>query len=102
MLRKKVNNTSISVILLNYNIICVKMHKLAYNRAKGPGVLFEALFNPSLAVVTKFKCRTIFTKHFNPFTPKSDQDRISPYNTDTISSRQVMRIEKNINYEIIS
>lgn len=34
------------------------MHKLAYNRAKGPGVLFEALFNPSLAVVTKFKCRT--------------------------------------------
>ena len=38
----------------------------------------------------------------NPFTPTSDQDRISPYNTDTISSRQVMRIEKNINYEIIS
>lgn len=67
MLRKKVNNTSISVILLNYNIICVKMHKLAYNRAKGPGVVFEALFNPSLAVVTKFKCRTIFNKHFKKF-----------------------------------
>ena len=67
MLRKKVNNTSISVILLNYNIMCVKMHKLAYNRAKGPGVLFEALFNPSLAVVTKFKCRTIFTKHLKKF-----------------------------------
>ena len=38
----------------------------------------------------------------NPFTPTSDQDRISPYNNDTISSRQVMRIEKNISYGIIS
>ena len=30
------------------------------------------------------------------FTLKSDQDRISPYNINTISSRQVMRIKKNI------
>ena len=37
-----------------------------------------------------------------PFTPTSDQDRTSPYNIDTISSRQVMRIEKNINHGIIS
>ena len=34
---------------------------------------------------------------FNPSTPMSDQDRISPYNINTISSRQVMRIKKNIN-----
>ena len=27
----------------------------------------------------------------NPLTPMSDQDRISPYNINTISSRQVMR-----------
>ena len=33
----------------------------------------------------------------NPLTPMSDQDRISPYNIHTISSRQVMRIKKNIN-----
>ena len=39
---------------------------------------------------------------FNTFTPTSDQDRISPDNINTISSRQVMRIGKNINYEIIS
>ena len=26
----------------------------------------------------------------NPFTPSSDQDRISPYNINTISSRQVI------------
>ena len=32
----------------------------------------------------------------------SDQDRISPYNINTISSAQVMKIKKNINKEIIS
>ena len=39
---------------------------------------------------------------FNPFTPTSDRERISPYNINTISSRQVMRIEKNMNYGIFS
>ena len=29
--------------------------------------------------------------------PLGDQDRISPYTISTISSRQVMRIKKNIN-----
>ena len=29
------------------------------------------------------------------FTPMSDQDRISPYNINTVSSRQVMRIKKS-------
>ena len=33
---------------------------------------------------------------FNPLTPTSDQYRISPYNINTISSRQVMRIKKII------
>ena len=32
----------------------------------------------------------------------SDQNRISPYDINTISSRKVMRLEKNINKEIIS
>ena len=32
----------------------------------------------------------------------SDQDRISPYNVNTMSSMQVMRVKKNINYVIIS
>ena len=31
----------------------------------------------------------------------SDQDRISPYDINTISSRIAMRLEKNINKEII-
>ena len=33
---------------------------------------------------------------FNPFTPRSDQHIKSPYNFNTLSSRQVMRIEKII------
>ena len=33
----------------------------------------------------------------NPSTVMRDQDRISPNNINTISSRQVMRIKKNIN-----
>ena len=31
----------------------------------------------------------------------SDQDRISPYNIRTISSRQMMKIKKNFNLGII-
>ena len=31
----------------------------------------------------------------NPFTHMSDQERISPYNVYTLTSRQVMRIKKN-------
>ena len=34
---------------------------------------------------------------FNPLTPTSDQDRISPYGIKTISTRQVMRINWNVN-----
>ena len=33
----------------------------------------------------------------NPLTPMSDQDRISPYKINTISSRQVMRLKENMN-----
>ena len=39
----------------------------------------------------------VSTVTFNPLTPTSDQDRISPYNINTTSSRQVIRIKKNIN-----
>ena len=38
----------------------------------------------------------------NLLTPMSDQERISPYNIDTISSIEVMRIKKNINSGINS
>ena len=37
---------------------------------------------------------------FNPLTPMSDQDRISSYNINTISIRQVMRMKKNTSLRI--
>ena len=39
---------------------------------------------------------------FKPLTPMSDHDRISPYNINTISSRKVMRMKKNITKGFIS
>ena len=36
----------------------------------------------------------MITTFFNPLTPMIDQDRISPYNINIISSRQMMRIGK--------
>ena len=38
----------------------------------------------------------------HPLTPMSDQNRISPYSINPISSRQVVRIKKYINLGIIS
>ena len=58
--------------------------------------LFEIL-RPSLA-----SYYLVIGKLFNPLTPISDQDRISPYNINTISTRKVMKIKKNINLGIIS
>ena len=38
-----------------------------------------------------------FSLPLNPLTPMSDQDRFSPCNINTILSRQVMKVKKNIN-----
>ena len=38
----------------------------------------------------------------NPLTPMTDEDWISPYNINTISSTLVMRVKKSINQGIIS
>ena len=38
----------------------------------------------------------LFFSHLSPSTPTSDQDRISPYNINTMSSREVMGINKNM------
>ena len=38
---------------------------------------------------------TKMQNNINSLTPRSVQDRISPYSTNTISSRQVTRIKKN-------
>ena len=54
------------------------------------------------SLLLSFELRKKVPSMFKPFTPTSDQDRISPYKINTLSSRQVMRIEKNINHGIIS
>ena len=56
-----------------------------------------------LAEIAYNKCWNVFAllHNINPLTPISDQDRISPYNINTISTRKVMRIKKNINLGII-
>lgn len=46
----------------------------------------------SLSFISKIQLLCI-----NPVTPTSDQDRISPHSINTIPTRQVMRITKNIN-----
>ena len=38
---------------------------------------------------------------FKPFVPRSDQDIISPYNINIISSRLVLRIMKDYNQETV-
>ena len=50
-------------------------------------------------VVTHYECQV---DGFNPLTPMSDQDRISPNIINTRSSRQVKRIKKNIDKGIAS
>ena len=72
---------------LNVNFLLVFYNSYLYN------------FTSSLSFQCYLQC---FLQLINPFTPTSDQDRISPYNINTVSSRQVMRIEKNINNGIIS
>ena len=61
--------------------------------------------SPTLIECCESKTKVITTANqkkrkniFNPLTPVSDQDRISPYYIYTISCRQVMRIDKNVNY----
>ena len=58
---------------------------------------------PRKLMYRKFKKLPVSHNHFfHPLTPMSDQDRISPYNINTISTRWVMRIKKNINLGVIS
>ena len=68
-----------------------------------PNLSFQVIY---LSFLVFISLSSIFPIHIcfvvNPFTPMSDQDRISPYNINTISTRLVMRIKKNITLGIIS
>ena len=41
---------------------------------------------------------SLYSHDLDPLRPTSDQDRISPYTICTISSRQVTRNEKNVQF----
>ena len=47
----------------------------------------QCLMNTSPRGDNVLKSYTILTPQFNPLTPMSDQDRISPYNINTMSIR---------------
>ena len=61
-------------------------------------IILNRLYCLSLSDVSVSSHKAIHIRNpLNPVTPMSDQDSISPYNTNIISSRQVTRIKKNIN-----
>ena len=45
---------------------------------------------------------SLYRYQANSLTPMSDQDRISPYNINTISDRHVLRLKKNLNEGVIT
>ena len=59
--------------------------------------------SPRISISSKYAaCKLVEQFYFNPLTPISDQDRISPYIINTLSTREVMRIKKNIDLGLIS
>ena len=85
------------------NIALYKYHQYHYHYRHSPK-LFELFFSLQCVNSSFFlypKQGNKF-KIVNPLTPMNYQDRISPHCTNTISSRQYMRITRNINWRIIS
>ena len=64
----------------------------------GPGAFFLTNYDSYMVLYFMSNKLCNFNENlFNLLTPMSDQGRISPYNINTISCWQVMRIKKNIN-----
>ena len=89
--------------LLSHKVYCMSGKKNKFSRMLNVGVLHRNLCTWLAHVV---ECQTAIVCAggwwCNPLTPTSDQDRISPYIIHTISSRQVMRIEKNISHGLLA
>ena len=80
---KNCNDKKININMQNKFIITGKMaHECR------PGIIRKTSIEPYTSLRTQFL--------MNPLTPVSDQDRIFSYNMNTLSSRQAMRIKKNI------
>ena len=75
--------------LVNFYFIFSNLTKYSYLDFSLVQMLSKAFFSWDIQFTFMFQ--------LNPFTPMSDQEKISLYNIHAISSRQVMRIKKNIN-----
>ena len=66
-------------------------------------VCFFVLYSQTIHNLSTFRRLRwhFFTFNLNPLTPMSDQERISPFNINIISSRLVMTIKEDINQGII-
>ena len=77
--------------------------KISVIHPAAPGVLlfcFNLIFLSS--VIFYWTDTETWNLIINPLTLRSDQDRISPYNINSMSRWQVMRIKRNISQAIIS
>ena len=54
-------------------------------------ILMNLMFNLGVILLGDIRCLALLG--VNPLTPMNDQERISPYNINTISSIEVMRIK---------
>ena len=97
-------------IFLCWNLVSRKLCNLLGNHSAGSTLTLRCAHGPRwfprliLDQTTLHSPPILFKlpNQISPLTPRSDQDRISPYNTNTISTRQVMRVKETINLEIIS
>ena len=92
-------------IFLCWNLVSRKLCNLLGNHSGGFTLTLRCAHGPRWLTRLILDQTAILFKlpnQINPLTPRSDQDRISPYNTNTISIRQVMRVKETINLEIIS
>ena len=77
--------------------------KISVIHPAAPGVLlfcFNLIFLSS--VIFYWTDTETWNLIINPLTLRSDQDRISPYNINSMSRRQVIRIKRNISQAINS
>ena len=92
-------------IFLCWNLVSRKLCNLLGNHSGGFTLTLRCAHGPRWLTRLILDQTAILFKlpnQINPLSPRSDQDRISPYNTNTISTRQVMRVKETINLEIIS
>ena len=54
-------------------------------------ILMNLMFNLGVILLGDIRCLALLG--VNPLTPMNDQERISPYNINTVSSIEVMRIK---------